>query len=108
MTNPTPPRRFRFGLRTLFAVVTVVSMWVAYHVNWIRQRHEAAAGDDVRVLYDDSTNPFRDDKTPPNTTRAPWSLRLLGERGVLIIGVSSRRDVERIHQLFPEAKVNIR
>ena len=39
---PTTPRRIRFSLRSLFVLVVIVSIpcaWVAYSLNWIRQRH---------------------------------------------------------------------
>ena len=34
-----PRRRWSFGLRTLFVVVTVLACLLAYPLNWIRQRH---------------------------------------------------------------------
>ena len=40
-------RWFRFSLRTLFVVLTVLCFvlggWVAYQLNWISQRHAAIA-----------------------------------------------------------------
>jgi hypothetical protein len=35
----------RFSLRTLFAIVTAVCLVLAYHLNWIQQRHELLAVD---------------------------------------------------------------
>jgi hypothetical protein len=36
-----PKRRWpRFTLRTLFIVVTVFGCWLAYELNWIRERHQ--------------------------------------------------------------------
>ena len=35
----------RFSLRTLFVLITLISIpigWVAYQLNWIRQRHKFA------------------------------------------------------------------
>ena len=45
----------RFALRSLFIVVTIVGAFCAYHVSWIRRRHEllaeySALGDDP-ILY---------------------------------------------------------
>ena len=40
MTPAPKPRRFRFSLRTLFVVVTLVGCWLGYQLNWIRQRHD--------------------------------------------------------------------
>ena len=48
-TTPVSPPR-RFGLRTLFVVVVIVSIpcaWVGYSMNWIRQRREAFVQRDV-------------------------------------------------------------
>ena len=40
VTNPVPKRRwFRFSLRTLFVMMTVVCCWLGYELNWIRNRH---------------------------------------------------------------------
>ena len=42
MTAPNR-RWFRYGLRTLFVVVTAVACWLAYELNWIYQRHKFLA-----------------------------------------------------------------
>jgi hypothetical protein len=37
--SPTPRRRwFRFGLRTMFVVLTVISVWLGWQACWIQQR----------------------------------------------------------------------
>ena len=45
MTETKPKRRwFRFSLRTLFVLVTIIGIaagWVTYQLNWIRERHSA-------------------------------------------------------------------
>ena len=41
----------RFSLRTLFVLITLISIplgWVAYQLNWIRQRHEFLARNTAR------------------------------------------------------------
>ena len=39
--NLLKPRRwFRFSLRTMFVIVTMVCVWLGYHLIWIRDRHE--------------------------------------------------------------------
>jgi hypothetical protein len=74
MTETKPKRRwFRFGLRTLFVLMTifgVVSGWVAYQFNWIRQRHEFLLNKGVIVLAE----------VPKSDTA--WTLLLFGERQV--------------------------
>jgi len=43
--EPKNHRRWlRFSLRTLLIVVTLLAAFIAYHVNWIRQRHEVISG----------------------------------------------------------------
>ena len=50
-----PERRcFRFSLRTMFVVVTVMGGWLGYCLNWIRERH--AALDDRQVTF--MANPY--------------------------------------------------
>jgi hypothetical protein len=86
------PRRFRFGLRTLFVVMTLVSAvtaWVTYSMNWIRQRQEYG-----RVIQDQSD------------TRAPAGLWLFGEAGHQTVWVTTRptdQEIRHLMRLFPEA-----
>jgi hypothetical protein len=45
MEQPPPNRRrwFRFSLRTLFVLFTLLSIpfcWIGYQLNWIRERQE--------------------------------------------------------------------
>ena len=98
---PRPSRRLRFGLRTLFVLVTVVSIWTAwvtYSLNWIQQRHEA--------IDDGWASPVTVLGRPPRAS-APGGLWLLGEKGVDLIGVAkgNERDFERASRLFPEAQI---
>lgn len=43
MTLALNRRWLRYSLRTLFIVMTVFGCWLAYEMNWIRQRHEFLA-----------------------------------------------------------------
>lgn len=113
--NPPKHRWSRFGLRTMFVVVTAAAIalgWVVYSFNWIRQRREAIESGEVgmttvmRVAMPDGTLGY--DYPEP-----PWSLRLFGERPVgvdsLSLGASVTDEEElRIRALFPELPVERR
>ena len=109
--------RPRFSLRPLFVLVTIVGLaggWVAYQLNWIRQRHEIVAYYGAAVApktgyyfaLDVVSYEMPGDYFPGQA--APWHLRIFGERGYKEIGLFKNirdRDLERISYLFPEAKV---
>lgn len=95
MTATPPHRWFRFSLRTAFALLTLACLaasWIAYQLNWIRQRQEARAMVKAISITD---------------ARGPGLLWFFGERGHEIISLDSEKlsanEVDRIHQLFPEA-----
>jgi hypothetical protein len=114
------PRRIwlRFSLRTLFVLVTLFGCamgWIAYSLNWIRQRRELCTRPDVEVLV------IADGDYP----QAPAFLWLFGEKGRGIIRIivdyplwpeaavpaDRKRTIEeqalldRAKDLFPEAEV---
>jgi len=119
MTEAPKRRRrwFRFSLRTLFVVVTVVGGWLGYELNWIHQRHQfLEAQHTKRVAHRFSWDPnddYRGDRT------APGLLRFLGESGyswvdVWVDGRHSEEltatDLERAREarrLFPEAEIGL-
>jgi hypothetical protein len=76
MDANSPSRRwFRFSLRTLFILVTVVALWLGYYANWMRQRGEA------RVWLDEcAPSPFAAPFLTYPRLELSWPLRLLGER----------------------------
>ena len=92
----TRRRWFQFGLRTLLVVMTGIAMLIAYHVSWIRQRHEALS----RASH--LAAPIR----------APGLLWLFGEQGYGEIDVVceaekpelAASESDRIADLFPEAQ----
>jgi hypothetical protein len=91
-------KRLRFGLRTLFVVVTVVACWLGYSGNWIRRRNEILSRPDVT-----SAGLARD-----NIWLLPWTLRIFGEEGchqVLFSAGCDREVIEQAVRLFPEAEV---
>src|SRR5438552_1939151 len=82
-------RRLQFSLRTLFVVVTLLCVWLAWEVNWIRQRHALLASHKV-FLFDELVGPTPKDTPPP----APGMLWLFGETGVqnMVVWTVDRSD----------------
>ena len=104
MTAPNR-RWFRFSLRTLFVVVTLLACWLGYEINWIRQRH-------ALLSLDNSGGFTLTVQGIPDGTPAPWSIRLFGETGYGQIIVEEPDRYRDAHQtkrlaevLFPEAKI---
>ncbi len=127
--SSSPRRRwFRFSLRTLFVVVTVLAVFIAYHVNWIHQRHEFIEVAPERSGYVASRDPYLPNGEPQ---RPPGLLWIFGETGYFEISLkfhwqqlepsvdgamvgmsapplddSDLAIVERCRWLFPEAQVD--
>jgi hypothetical protein len=102
MSETPRRRRFRFGLRTLFVLVTLsafVAGWVMWSLNWIRQRREFG-----RKLEQGTHAEFID---YDRTVGAPALLWLFGEGGVrwVFIPKASEADIAEGRRLFPEAEV---
>lgn len=88
-------RCFQFSLRTLFALVTVLCVWLGSQLNWIRERHQVLRDLEQSSVVFGSYKP------------APWSIRLI-ERGIPSIAVDAdvARDAQKVKQLkrlFPES-----
>ncbi len=96
MDDKPSRRRFRFGLRSLFIFVTLVAIWAAYSVNWIRERREF-----VRKLDSDPFAITRFD----SAFYAPGLLWLFGEDGVESIVLLNVSDAAEARRLFPEAQI---
>ena len=120
-TDEAKPRRwFRFSLRTLFVVVTIVCVWVAFQVSWIRQRQKLLAEDQAisNVLTNYVSGVTSDELEPIGSTKIDqlW-LTLFGQPSVEACCVfykeypyreTDAKDipkVRRARQLFPEARV---
>jgi hypothetical protein len=102
MDDTKKRRWFRFSLRTLFVLVTVLCIWLGHSLTWIRQRHTVFHRHHP-ALRSMSRNGIRTDHA-----NAPWSIRLLGEPGAVAILLkrgTSAAERERIQQLFPEAEI---
>jgi hypothetical protein len=98
--------RPRFSLRTLLVLIALISIplgWLAYQLNWIRERHKMLTQELPREYQE-----YREyNKTQPAILRpAPWPLRIFGEQGIVVIGVP-KSQAERAAELFPEAAVAI-
>jgi hypothetical protein len=112
-----PKRWMQFSLKSFFAFATVfmvVSSWFAVQIKWVRDRHNALhwieSTQDDPPFYGGTVGgiepPFPDDD------RTPWTLRLLGEKGVGMVlvddhwlGPSAPYSLDELRRLFPEAEV---
>jgi len=85
-------RWLTFSLRGMFAVVTLLGIWLGFQVNWQRQRQDARRWIEQHGEYWSTINERDVMVFNPDGTRhhgkavdAPWSLRLMGEPSVAYI-----------------------
>jgi len=98
--NLAPKRRWlQFSMWMLFVVVTVICVWLGYHLNWIRERHNAI--DEASFSWREGLPEF-----------TPWRLRPFGESCIEEIRIDRgmpidmrERELKRLASLFPEALV---
>ena len=103
--NATPSLRwYRFSLRTAFAIFTVACLlaaWIAYQLDWIRQRRE--------FMSKLPTNNFAYQEDLSHPVRAPGMLWLFGESGKRrfrsVNTPGSDPETNQIKALFPEAEI---
>ena len=114
MTETKPKRRwFRFGLRTLFVLVTIFGVgagWVAYQLNLIRQRHQFLDSVSVALVAENLWQASTISQMSAKLTPKPisWVRRVLGDTGTGFIILPPRHDENQIDQanaLFPEARI---
>jgi hypothetical protein len=103
-------KRMRFSLRTLFIVVAIVALamaWVEPNLRWKRDRESAG----VSEGYPDFISIVARETLHRRTTETlPWGLRLFGARPVPVLhfhsGVpATTKSVEELQRLFPEADI---
>lgn len=109
---PTRLPRPQFTLRTLFIAVTLLSVWLGYHVNWVHQRREARKW---LIEHCQTTQPCEIGALALQR-ELPWTLKLLGEQPMQMCNVipntneqtdlqTYRRRVGQICTLFPECPI---
>jgi hypothetical protein len=114
MIDPNPKRHwFRFSLRTLFVLVTIFGVgagWVAYQLNWVRERHKF-----LRTLAGDAKerSSFLRSEVPhlyPQPKRTlPIVARIIGEQPYSLIILPQSYNqmlIEEARSLFPESIID--
>jgi hypothetical protein len=107
MTAPCR-RWFRFSLRTLFVVVTVLACWLGWQVNVVAQRRtaiRAAQPDAALFVFDDSSLPSATVAYFGNRPGIPLVRRWMGDSRVVFVAAYREQDVPEFERLFPEAEV---
>lgn len=95
--------RFRFTMRAMLVVTTLLCLAMAYQLNWIRHRRAALADGEVTAvqILDDAGD----------LVQPPGILSYFGERGQPLLIVHGRegdawlRQRARLARLFPEAEI---
>ena len=122
MTASTPRRRwFRFSLRMLLVMVTTVGVllgWLGVQLKWIHDRHKALEwllpyhARQLAAERGALPPPLKGEYVSHPTTKAPWSLRIFGEKGIERLEVyedlanpDGPHSVNELSSLFPEAEV---
>jgi hypothetical protein len=113
------PRWFRFSLRTLFVLFTVLAVWLGWNAQHVHERKAIlaeitrlqATGTRYLCLETLEDNPqftFPAGSQDPALVRVPSIRRLFGDETCLYLGVPGPLDprlVERMELAFPEAQL---
>jgi hypothetical protein len=120
MSEALKRRWFAFSLRTMFIMVTMLCIavaWLTYQLHWIRERHAAMSSLRGRqILTFDNGSSYRNGKESFTTfwvrvkrKPAPWSLHIFGEwgAGYLILDLpETDPELAHIRKLFPEGSIS--
>ena len=88
---------FRYSLRTLLLLVTVLLVWLGYYVNWKHQRRQA-----LELPH----NTWH--RWPPESIDLPFGLLVVGDQpqeGLDLPPNTTDEQLARMQELFPEAEV---
>ncbi|WP_152099018.1 hypothetical protein [Lacipirellula parvula] len=98
--------RPRFSIRALLALMTLLALFLAYHLNWIRQRR-AAIDSGVVTVRAHVAQPWMQLPRAPRPSRI---LRLFGEETYAALWVNEKAgdDLAAMAALFPEANLRKR
>jgi hypothetical protein len=110
-------RRLKFSLSAVFILMAVACVWLGMQVKWIRDRNAALLKTAAHSSSTSEWKVVRRQKTTPKAiettyqrvqAEAPWSIRILGEKGVASInpGEMPEAEIKELQQLFPEAEVS--
>ncbi len=122
MTHSTRRRWFRFTLRTLLVIVALLAVFLAYHVNWIRERRALIAKH--KELSEWYGQPMQIAAVSVIPRDGPGLLWMFGERKIIQLsligpyeptgaegtwtaspGPPKHPDYQRARRLFPEADI---
>jgi hypothetical protein len=116
MTETLPPSRrrwFQFGLRTMFVVVTVFAVWLAWELKAVRDRRDFLALIDAVDLAESKPmfSVFLEDRPPLSATPGtiPFWRLWLGDKPIEKIHLPlnwSHEQLEKTRSMFPEARVS--
>ncbi|HEY2839291.1 MAG TPA: hypothetical protein VGJ26_09090 [Pirellulales bacterium] len=115
MDRSAPSKRwFRYSLRTLFVVVTLIALGLGFEMKRIHNRHAMRAwlrdGNGWELTWEDyKSTPSQPSKTPGDPTmQIPRWRMWLGDEPMAQIGFeksATPADRERVKRLFPEAMI---
>ena len=94
MTASPKRRWFRFGLQTMFVVVTLIACWLGWNLKVVQQRRSFIAT--IRTMS------FKGGRPYDSSQRVPWIRRLMGDSDFDEIWINAE-DEPRARKLFPEA-----
>jgi hypothetical protein len=105
MNDQAPPRlRFRFSLKWLFLLVTLVACWLGWNLHLIHQREVVS-----RFIAERNAG-FTLGPSPKPWRNLPWTWRLLQVQPVQRIDVPRKgldqADCDLIKASFPEADIH--